>query len=258
MTNTIATRWLPSFRPNPRASLRLFCFPYAGGSNLIFREWPADLPAHVEVCAVQLAGRGGRLYEKPHTKMEPLVPDVAQALQPYLDKPFAFFGHSMGALISFELARWLRRQDKPEPLHLFVAGHGAPQIPATDPYTFDLPEAEFIEELRRLNGTPKEVLLHTELMQLRMPLLRADFELTQTYTYTAEPPLTCPISAFGGLADEEVKRELIEQWREQTRSSFSLSMFPGDHFFLNTARQQLLHTLSRELLHSREANLRRV
>ena len=241
------TPWLVFSKPRPQARLRLFCFPYAGGGASIFRGWPESLPASVEVCPVQLPGRERRLRERAFTRMTPLVQEIAKAMTPHLDKPFAFFGHSMGATVSFELARYLRRDYGLEPEHLFVSGRRAPQIPDTDPPTYHLPEEEFVEDLRQLNGTPTEVLEHTELLGLLLPLLRADFELIQTYRYIAEPPLDCPISAFGGLQDDEEGRNLLEGWKEQTTAPFALHMFPGDHFFLHSSQGMLLQTLSREL-----------
>ena len=214
---------------------------------MIFRGWQESLPASVEVCPLQLPGRERRLPEKAFTRMEPLVGEIAKVLLPYLDKPFAFFGHSMGGIISFELTRRLRREHGLQPEQLFVSGRRAPQIPSTKPITYDLPEEELIEELRRLNGTPKEVLEHPELLGLLLPVLRADFELIQTYQYTAEPPLDCPISAFGGLEDVDVGRELLEGWREQTTASFALRILPGDHFFLHSSKGTLLRILSQEI-----------
>ena len=240
-------RWFAYPRPNPQARLRLFCFPYAGGSALVYRNWPDLVPKDIEVCLLNLPGRGGRLAEEPHTRLLPLAEAVGEAIVPHLDKPFAFFGHSMGALIGFELARHLRRQDRPQPAHLFVSGRAAPQVPAADPVTYDLPEDEFIRELRRLNGTPGEVLEHPELMHLVLPLLRADFSVCETYEYTAEPSFDFPITAFGGLQDDEAPRESLEAWAEHTLRSFKLHMLPGDHFFLNSARPLLLQALSREL-----------
>lgn len=176
-----------------------------------------------------------------------MVVAIAEAIKPYLDRPYAFFGHSMGAMISLDLARLLRsEQVQPPPLHLFVSGRRAPQLPATSRHTYDLPEAEFIEELRRLNGTPREVLEHPELMQLMIPLLRADFSVCQTYEYAPEPPLSCPITVFGGVEDE-TGREQLEAWREQTTSTFTLRMFPGDHFFIHEAQPQILQTIGQQL-----------
>jgi medium-chain acyl-[acyl-carrier-protein] hydrolase len=240
-------KWFTTPQPNPRAQLRLFCFPYAGGTAQIYREWPAGLPSFVEVCAVQLPGRGARLGEPALTNLLAVVEAAAPSLQPYFDRPFAFFGHSMGAIIAFELARHLRSTRAIEPTRLFVSGHGAPQIPSEHGQTYQLPDAEFVESLRRLNGTPEEVLSHPELLELMLPLLRADFEAIETYAYTEGEPLNCPITAFGGLQDLEVSRQEIEGWRAQTSSRFMLRMLPGDHFFIHSAQRLLLQTLSREL-----------
>lgn len=218
----------------------------------MFRTWPDYLPQHVEVCAVQLPGRGARLNEPAFTQLPALVRAAAHALLPFMDKPFAFFGHSMGAMIGFELARHLREDNRPQPQHLFVSGRSAPQVIDSSPHTYDLPEPEFIEELHRLNGTPREVLEHEELMRLVIPILRTDFAFCQTYSYLPGLPLTCPISVYGGLRDEGVPRESLEGWREQTRAAFILRMFPGDHFFIHSDQQLLLRTLSQELsLHAR-------
>lgn len=240
--------WLTCPKPNPRAKLRLFCFPYAGGGAAIFRLWPDELPAEVEFYAIELPSRGRRITEPPITRMEPLVRGIAGAIESLLDKPFCFFGHSMGALTSFELARLLRREGRRQPSHLFVSGATAPQIPDTSPVRFDLPEPEFLDVLRRLNGTPHEVLENEELLQLMLPRLRADFELLQFYKYVDEPPFSFPITAFGGLQDKEVDRAALEGWRVQTAANFVLRNFPGDHFFLHSDRSRLLWVISQELI----------
>lgn len=247
--NVTAARWLISSAANPQARVRLFCFPYAGGGAHIYREWMRGLPKEVEVCSVQLPGHGSRLHEPLFVRLRPLVEELARVLLPHLQaKPFAFFGHSMGALISFELSRLLQREHGLRPSHLFVSGRRAPQLADDEPPIFNLPEQEFLEELRELNGTPKEVLEHPELMALVLPLLRADFAICQTYDYTAGPPLGCPITAFGGLQDDEAGREELEPWREQTTAAFSLRMLPGDHFFLHTAQKPLLQTVAQQLV----------
>ena len=246
-TNTKTVSWLAHHRPSTRASLRLFCFPYAGGSAAIYRSWSESLPWQVEVCPVQLPGRGSRIRETLFTQMPDLVADVAKDLRTYLDKPFAFFGHSMGAIIGFELARLLREEGAPEPVHLFVSGRSAPQTPSEHRHTYDLPEQEFVEELRQMNGTPEEVLQDPELRAFMLPLLRADFEVIQTYAYVDQPPLTCSITAFGGLNDNEVSRDSLEGWREQTTKAGTLRLFPGDHFFINKVQSSLLRMISGEL-----------
>ena len=237
--------WISFRRPGPEARLRLFCFPYAGAGALIFRTWSDGLPADVEVRPVQLPGRGTRLMERPFTQLSLLIEALAQALVPFLDKPFAFFGHSLGALVSFELARRIRRQYGLYPVRLFVSAGRAPQIAQRGRPIHTLPEKEFLAELRQLNGTPSELLDHEELMEIMLPILRADFAVYETYVYSTEPPLKCPISAFGGLQDHSLSNSDLEAWRDQTSGSFSLRMLPGDHFFLK--RPLLLRVLSQEL-----------
>ena len=243
----LVSNWFVCQKSGSQASLRLFCFPYAGGSASIFRGWAESLPATVEVCAVQLPGRGSRLLEPAITRMPELVKAIASAILPYLDKPFAFFGHSLGTAVCLELARYLRRKSKVEPVHLFVSGGRAPQAQAPEVPTYNLPEAEFLKELRRLDGTPAEILEHPELMRLLLPVLRADFELIQTYLYKQGKPLACPITAFGGTLDKEVGLRRLQGWQAQTSAHFSLNMIPGDHFFINTSQRMLLLTLAKEL-----------
>jgi medium-chain acyl-[acyl-carrier-protein] hydrolase len=188
------------------------------------------------------------MREPPFDNLDALVQDAVPMMLPYLDRPFAFFGHSMGAIICFEIARHLRKEQLGGPLHLFVSGRRAPQRPASRPPTYDLPEPEFLKHLQHLDGTPKEVLEHPQLMQLMLPLLRADFSVSQTYAHREGPPLDCPITAFGGERDDEVSREDLEAWREQTTASFSLRMFPGGHFFLHSSQTEMLGIITRGLL----------
>ena len=170
---------------------------------------------------------------------------LADAMIPELPPAFAFWGHSMGALISFELARELRRRDQPGPLALFLSGRGAPHIPDPDPPISNLPEPEFVE-LRRLNGTPRELLDSPELKEFFLPTIRADFELVETYEYEAEAPLNCPICAYGGLQDTDVPTSDLKEWQKQTSGAFNLRMFPGDHFYIHTS-PDLLHALRRDV-----------
>jgi medium-chain acyl-[acyl-carrier-protein] hydrolase len=162
-------QWFTCSHPNTQASLRLFCFPYAGGRATLFRNWASLLPSTVEVCAIELPGRGIRLKEPKFTRLAPLVQAIAQVILPYLDRPFAFFGHSMGSLIGFELARLLDNQYQQAPACLFVSGRCAPQVQQSNPPIHNLPEVDFLEALRRLNGTPTEILNNIELMQMLVP-----------------------------------------------------------------------------------------
>jgi medium-chain acyl-[acyl-carrier-protein] hydrolase len=197
---------------------------------------------------VQLPGRGSRIHEPPFSELSPLVEAAAAALQPHFDRPFAFFGHSMGAIIAFEIARLLRRTHREEPTRLIVSGRRAPHVPSDEPPTYNLPDDEFVEELRRLNGTPRQVLEHPELMQLMLPLVRADFAVTQTYVHKEEPPLRCPFTVFGGIEDTDAGGESLSRWCELTKGACSVKIFEGGHFFINTSEARLLQVLKQELL----------
>lgn len=226
------------------SGMRLICFPYAGGGASVFRNWvDNEFLADIEVCAVQLPGRETRITESPVGDVRRLVHMLCEALEPYLDRPFAFFGHSIGALVSFELAREFRRMRGIEPSHLFVSGCPAPHLSDSERIC-DLPEDEFLERVGRFNGTPPEVLNHPELMQLMLPTLRADFSLRDRYVYREEPPLSCPIIAFGGISDKHVNGDVLGSWRQHTCERFQLWLFQGDHFFLRSAHRPMLETLS--------------
>ena len=248
MSQTPKDSWVSSHKPRPQARLRLLCFPYAGGGVMIYRQWAASMPESIDVLPVQLPGRERRLREPPYTRVEPLVEAATRGLLPHLDRPFAIFGHSMGALIGYEVAQRLRRDHGLEPVHLLVSGRRAPQLPPDPDYDYKLPHAEFIERLREINGTPAEVFEHPELLEIMLPVLRADFELNDTYEPIAHPPLACPISAFGGLEDTEAPEEDLEAWSGVTDGPFRRRMFPGDHFFLNQHRSRLIQAVVEDLL----------
>jgi medium-chain acyl-[acyl-carrier-protein] hydrolase len=239
--------WFAYRRPRPQACLRLFCFPYAGGNATLYRQWSDLLPTQIDVCPIQLPGRGNRLSEPPASHISPLLTMLLPAFSSYLDMPYAFFGYSMGASIAFELVRAFRQRDYPLPVHLFVSARRAPQLPHQKTFVHTLPDTEFLEELRKLNGTPEEVLRNTEILQLSLPTLRADFALCETYAYKPQVPLTCPISAYGGLQDPDVTRDDLAAWRHMTDGAFKVQLFEGDHFFLQSSRIDLLRALTCEL-----------
>lgn len=220
-------------QPDPRARIRLFCFPYAGGGSAIFRHWTHQFLHPIELVPALLPARENRIREPGYTRLDKLVETLAREISPYLDKPFAFFGHSMGALIGFELARRLRDERGLEPEHLFVSGRRSPRISRRDLNIHNLPEPDFVAELEQMNGTPREVLEHAELMALLIPMLRADFEACYSYDYVPGELLRCPITTFGGTRDEEAPRDELELWREETTGEFKLRMIEGDHFFIN-------------------------
>ena len=243
-----SNKWVLFPRPNPAAALRLFCFHYAGGSAQIFHDWSGCLPPSVEIGAIQLPGRGQRLGEPHITRLAPLSRIVAQELLPYLDKPFVFFGHSLGALLCFETARSLRRENRRQPDHLFVSATEAPHRRSSDELLSGLPKSALVKKLREFNGTPMEVLQNDELLELMLPTIRADFELCDTYEYHPEPPLECPMTIYGGLGDQEVEAGRLAAWSEMTVGASEIRMCPGDHFYINSLRSIFLQTLAGDLL----------
>lgn len=241
------TPWLVISQPQPAARLRLFCFPYAGGGAIIYRQWPASLPTDVEVCAVQPPGRETRFRETALTSVSSLVSEVVAALPLFLDRPFAFYGHSLGALVAFETAHELRQRGLPVPEHLFLASRRAPQLPDPRPPIHALPQADFVQQVQqRYGGIPEAIRSDAELMALFLPLLRADFTALETYRCDGVAQLDCPITVFGGSNDITLSPADLAGWQRYTQGSFAMKMFPGDHFFLHS-RSLLLEELARVL-----------
>jgi medium-chain acyl-[acyl-carrier-protein] hydrolase len=226
--------------------MRLFCFPYAGAGASVYQPWKTMLPQGVELCAIQMPGREVRISERPITEWPSLIRQLESAILPWLDCPFAFFGHSLGALVAFELAGALRRRGHAEPLHLFVSGRAAPHLVGQEPI-HALPEPEFVQAVARMNGTPQEVLQSKELMSLLIPLLRADFTLSETYRHQGDPSLTTSMSAYGGRDDLDAPPDKVAAWRQHTHGAFRHVTLPGGHFFVNQSRTELLAEVNGEL-----------
>jgi surfactin synthase thioesterase subunit len=220
-------------------------FPHAGGSPAAFTKWTAN---KIETRIAHYPGRGSRFNEPSIKRIGTLIENLLPVIQPLLDKPFALFGHSMGGLIAFELARGLRKRNLPQPKVLFVSACAAPHIPDPNPPIHALPDDEFLEALKKFNGVPSEILNQPEALKIFLPILRADFEAVETYRFdSGEPPLDIPIVAFGGLDDPRVSREGLEGWAKQTASGFESQFFPGDHFFINNSRKATLEFISADL-----------
>lgn len=246
-SNPDPARWLRCYRPDPQARLRLVCFPYAGGSASAFRDWSESLPSSIEVIAVQLPGRSDRLEETLFSNMKPLIEVLAQVLGTILDLPVAFWGHSLGAILGFEVAYRLFHEIGWQPAHLFLSGHVAPQIPRSNRPLHLLPDEQFWAALIKMNGIPVEVLLRPELRQVFLPILRADICMSETYLYLPKPALTFPISVFGGAQDKSCSHMALAAWRAHTRGRFMLRILPGDHFFINASRPAVLEAIVDDL-----------
>jgi trans-AT polyketide synthase, acyltransferase and oxidoreductase domains len=238
--------WIKQFKPVKNSKCRLFCFPYAGGGSLIFRLWHEYLPSYVEVCPVKLPGRENRIREALFDDMSLLIETLEKELAPFLDRPFAFFGHSLGSIIAFELMKRLRKRNMPLPFHLFVAGRRAPQI-KPEPPIHKLPDEQFIEGLRNYGGTPEAVFQEQQLMDIFLPILRADLCLNDSYTYVPEYPFDCPITAFYGANDKIAGKNYVEAWKKQANSHFILYRIEGSHFFINEQTEQILKIISADM-----------
>ena len=239
--------WFVARQSDPAARVRLICLPHAGGGAALDRPWSAEAVPALDVVPVQLPGRERRLRERPFTAMAPLVEALAGALAPVLDRPFALFGHSLGAWVGFELARHLRAVGGPQPMRLFVSGSRAPHLPDTRPAIHDLPGSEFVAALGRLGGTPDEVLDHPDLMALLEPVLRADFAIADTYAYRPEEPLPFPISAFSGTADALAPPPTVAAWAALSQGQFRQRTLPGGHFFIQEQRAAILAAIHDDL-----------
>jgi surfactin synthase thioesterase subunit len=245
---TMQDAWLRPDAAEAKTRLRLFCFPHAGGGASKYYRWSDQVPAAIRLMPVQLPGREQRLREQPFAEIEPLVEAAGAALQPHFDRPFALLGQSMGALVAFELARWLRRGGHRQPRCLVVASSAAPQVTSCDDPIHLLPRSQFLAELQsRYGGVPAAVAEHKELMDLLLPALRADVAVVETYCYQHEPPLEYPVLAIGGTDDHVVSPAKLAAWSEQTAAEFQLKMLPGDHFVLDSQRQTALPAIARFL-----------
>lgn len=252
-TNTLAETdsWLLRQPVRAQASVRLLCVPYAGGNAWMFRQWASRLPETIEVCAVQLPGHVGRMSEAAITDFATLLSLLADALRLEVGGPVALFGHSLGALVAFELARSMRDRSGREALHLFVSGHNAPQAPREGDTDLDdsieLDDETIVEKLRRLGCTPEAVLQNREMRQLMLPILRADFALYRSYAYRESEPLCCPITVFGGLQDPHTDGAGLDAWRRQTRGPCRVQLVSGDHFFVVAQEESVVQAIAGEL-----------
>jgi medium-chain acyl-[acyl-carrier-protein] hydrolase len=231
------------------AKLRLFCFPYGGGGPSTFYYWPKELPSDVETIGIQMPGVESRVMEAPIESISMAVQSLLSEIYPKLDKPFAFFGHSLGALISFDLARAISERYSIQPTRLFVSGIRAPHIPIRRSPIHELPEIEFVKELNSLYcGIPEEILQSHDMLRMLLPGLRACLKMSESYRFIKGDPLDFDITAFGGHDDNTAPREDLEAWRYHTKGMFTLHMIAGDHFFIHSEHEHLLRILSDELI----------
>ena len=240
MNTLLLNKWLHVPVTIAAPKMRLICFPYAGASGVVYHPWAKLMPEGVELSGVQMAGRLARRDEPPMTRLEPLIDILAEVVASRPDVPVVFFGHSMGAILAFELMHRLARAGEALPRHLIVSGHCAPQLPNKNRDVYRLTEGEFIERVKRFNGTPPALLADRELLEMILPSLRADFEILGTRTDLQRAPLDVPITAMAGRQDSEATPAQVSGWSTHTAAGFNQHLFDGGHFFINENRDDVL------------------
>jgi medium-chain acyl-[acyl-carrier-protein] hydrolase len=235
---TYDSGWATQSRAVP--GITLFCIPHAGGGASAFRNWVNALSPQITVKVLQLPGREGRFREPVLTELDAVLADLLSAVAPHIDQPFAFLGHSMGALLAFELSKKLRNERECEPVHLFVSACRAPHIAQVVEPCSALPQSAFIATVaRHYGGIPAPILADAGFLAAILPAIRADFGILERYRAADSSPLGCPLSVFGGRADIATPQSTLEAWRQHTTGAFNLEIFDGGHFFLQSQRAVL-------------------
>ncbi|ARU88531.1 thioesterase II family protein [Pseudomonas sp. M30-35] len=246
--STSPSPWFSLLRGKTAATLRLYCFPYAGAGHTVFQHWRAQLPTDIELALIKLPGRGARFGEPQAASLDAMVGMLAQAIENAEEGPehFAFFGHSMGALLAFETARILQKRGL-SPSALLVSARTAPSTQGWRERLSDLPDAAFLEHIRNMNGIPQELCESPEWLELFLPIIRADFALCENYSYRPGPPLACPINVLAGRDDANVPLPLLDAWAHETRADCQTQLFAGGHFYLFEREAELLDLIQRQL-----------
>ncbi|WP_042144954.1 MULTISPECIES: thioesterase II family protein [unclassified Pseudoalteromonas] len=226
------SNWFVIPQPKLNATMRLFCFPFAGGNASSFISWAKGLNEDVELVAIQPPGRSNRIADKAYTDTAELVMDLANEIEPLLDMPYVVFGHSLGSQVAFELIHELKARALKLPRHFIASARQAPCVKRKEVLIHLLPDTEFIQEIRLLEGTPESVINNDELMEMLLPVLKADFEMARTYTYQEKPNLDCNLTVFGGLTDRIARSHDLNQWQKHFNQKMTRKMFIGGHFFL--------------------------
>jgi medium-chain acyl-[acyl-carrier-protein] hydrolase len=237
-------RSVPSFQ---LGSVRLFCIPCAGGSASFYDGWIASTPRWLQVCPVELPGRGWLGSEPLPTSLNKLAQAISSALYPYTGVPYAIFGHSMGALLAYEVASHLESSGRLQLCRLFVSGSRAPFMPRKEPPVSELPDAEFVEHIRNMQGTSDEIFAQPELIEFLLPVLRSDFALCEQYRLQHAYFLKAPLTALSGEQDKDTPESDMEMWGRLTTGGFRSLRFAGGHFFLKGNESAVIGALCSEL-----------
>jgi len=237
-----------SARPDPASQMRLFCFPHAGGGPNFFFQWTQPLGPQIECVRVQYPGRAQRHKEKPCATVVSLAEEIGSQWHRLSSKPFAFYGHSFGALVAFELARHLRRQGYPGPEWLFVGCSRAPHLELPFGLIHTLPEDDFIQAIQsRYGEIPADLIRDRELRAIFIPPLLADFTAYELYKVAPEQPLSIPITAFAGREDKAATPASVQEWSGHTEREFEMIVLPGGHFPANSSQDLLIRAIRNRL-----------
>lgn len=253
MNPTTDTAWFPRPGRAADARTRLFCLPHAGAGASAYRGWQQSLGPDVEVVPVHLPGRESRLAEPPEPDIRRMAARLAEPLaRRAAGLPYALFGHSMGALLGYELTHALRALGS-APTLLIASGASAPSLPiVTDRPVHLMPEGELIGHVSELAGTPRGVLSHQDLLEMVLPALRADFAACETYVHEARPPLSVPLLVLGGSADPGVPVDSLERWRDHTSGPTTVRVWPGGHFFHHENGEDFVELIAKEMDQARQ------
>ena len=243
--------WFVCHKTVLHTRLRLFCFHFAGGGASFCRDWGNYLPAGIELIAIQLPGREQRYGEPFHTRATSVVDTLLQIMieNDYLDAPCVFFGHSMGTIISYELIRLIKKQHLEQPLLYIPSGMKPPHLSNHETPIHALPDLEFCREFLKKEHSDRleSIFNDDEMRDFFLPMIKADTELVETYTFEDATPFDCPITAFTGVDDQDVPEAQLLEWARHTTGTFKYHCFPGDHFYIETAKDEMLSTLNREI-----------
>lgn len=247
MSSIASSKWFVHDQNTKPENVRLFVFPHGGGSPSQYREWQTFLGEDCKVYIASLPGRGARFLEDPIADMPTLIASLSEAILPLLGPCNVFFGHSLGSIIAYELATVLESDHAKKLQKLIVSAKNAPHVLSNAPQLHQLPDTEFIDALRQYGGTSDEILNDWELMQLQLPMLRADFALSESYFCQRLVKLECPISVFSGDEDRFTTQEGLKQWEKYSTGPCNRKQFSGGHFYFSNTCPDFFALMKRQL-----------